>query len=80
MTTNPPDRLDRVEAILELLATETLANAKSVGESFAAIAEIRTLQADNARAIADNTQAISRLTEELLQQKRTVDYLISRDG
>jgi hypothetical protein len=62
---NDQDRLSRIERIIEILATETLANTRAI--------------AANVQANAINTQAIADLTENMQQMRRTVEYLISRD-
>jgi len=46
------ERLERVEAIPEVLARQTLANAQNTGRAFEAIAELREVVEQQNRAIA----------------------------
>jgi len=66
------ERLERVEAILEVLAQQTLANAQAtaqnteaIGRAFEAIAELRA--------------RIAELREVVEQQNRAIAYLLSQN-
>ncbi|UFP93450.1 hypothetical protein [Gloeobacter morelensis] len=73
-------RLDRIENILEVLASETLSNTRAIAAGAGVAAANAQANAANAQAIAANAQAIAQMTEGIQQLKRTVDYLMSQDG
>ncbi len=66
------ERLDRVEAILQVLAQETLANAQAIAQNTQAIAQ-------NTEAIANLRASIAELRDVVEQQNRAITYFMSQD-
>ncbi|MFS8886485.1 hypothetical protein [Synechococcus sp. H70.2] len=70
---------ERVEAILEILAQQTLANAQANAQNPEAIGQAFEAIAQSTEAIGQNAQAIAELREVVEQQNRAIAYLLSQD-
>ena len=87
------ERLERVEAILEVLAQQTLANAQATARNTEAIERLFAATAQNTEAIGQVFAAIAQTRESIAelrasiaelrqvveQQNRAINYLLSQD-
>ncbi|MFS8867380.1 hypothetical protein [Synechococcus sp. H65.1] len=76
------ERLERVEAILEVLAQQTLANAQNtevIRRAFEAIAQNTEAIGRAFEAIDKLRARIAELRDVVEQQNRAITYLLSQD-
>jgi hypothetical protein len=80
MTAAQPDRLDRLESIVDAIARSLDNLIKAQGNQQVAIDRLIDGQLGLPAQMGVMSQAVIETREETRQLKRAVDYLLSRDG